>query len=228
MNYYEEQKKEIATIKNRQITLAISDADVRRICEKAGQAGLTVPELLQNFIGDLVGGTYSNGSDERAYAQQWFDRCWFGAMPDETFLRYLINTSDTKSMVFRWNSIQENKLDLAQAEASLQTQGLTDEDMAAIQEVIDYCKEEITYDMDELAKLFADYKKFGGTDSSLEAGMEKVLKWQAEMELLSGDNYLQKQKCRVCGCTDDHACPGGCYWVAPDLCSRCADGGDET
>lgn len=27
--------------------------------------------------------------------------------------------------------------------------------------------------------------------------------------------------CRICGCTDDHACPGGCYWVEPDLCSAC-------
>lgn len=31
------------------------------------------------------------------------------------------------------------------------------------------------------------------------------------------------QKCSVCGCTDDCACPGGCYWVADGLCSRCAD-----
>jgi hypothetical protein len=29
--------------------------------------------------------------------------------------------------------------------------------------------------------------------------------------------------CRVCGCTDDTACFGGCYWVAPDLCSSCGD-----
>ena len=28
--------------------------------------------------------------------------------------------------------------------------------------------------------------------------------------------------CRVCGCTDDRGCAGGCLWVAPDLCSRCA------
>lgn len=27
--------------------------------------------------------------------------------------------------------------------------------------------------------------------------------------------------CRVCGCTDDKACPGGCVWAEPDLCSRC-------
>jgi len=30
-------------------------------------------------------------------------------------------------------------------------------------------------------------------------------------------------KCMFCGCTDDHACPGGCSWVAPEVCSRCTD-----
>lgn len=33
--------------------------------------------------------------------------------------------------------------------------------------------------------------------------------------------------CRLCGCTQDRACPGGCVWVsAPtgvDLCNRCAE-----
>jgi hypothetical protein len=27
--------------------------------------------------------------------------------------------------------------------------------------------------------------------------------------------------CRVCGCTEDSACEGGCHWVGPDLCSQC-------
>jgi len=34
-------------------------------------------------------------------------------------------------------------------------------------------------------------------------------------------------RCRVCGCTDEHACPGGCSWVEDpeggDLCSACAE-----
>lgn len=36
--------------------------------------------------------------------------------------------------------------------------------------------------------------------------------------------------CRGCGCTDSHACPGGCSWVLLDIemptgiCSRCAEG----
>ncbi len=35
------------------------------------------------------------------------------------------------------------------------------------------------------------------------------------------------RRCRVCGCTDDHACPGGCWWVSSDLCSACADAATE-
>lgn len=27
--------------------------------------------------------------------------------------------------------------------------------------------------------------------------------------------------CRICKCTDERACYGGCSWVAADLCSAC-------
>lgn len=30
-----------------------------------------------------------------------------------------------------------------------------------------------------------------------------------------------ERACRVCGCTEDHACDGGCSWVGGDLCSKC-------
>ncbi len=33
----------------------------------------------------------------------------------------------------------------------------------------------------------------------------------------TGDNV-----CRECDCIDVNACPGGCHWVEPNLCSRCA------
>ena len=33
--------------------------------------------------------------------------------------------------------------------------------------------------------------------------------------------FLKEKQCRVCGCTDFEACPGGCYWVQDDLCSEC-------
>ena len=33
---------------------------------------------------------------------------------------------------------------------------------------------------------------------------------------------LKLPTCTRCGCTDVHGCPGGCLWVAPNLCSQCA------
>lgn len=33
---------------------------------------------------------------------------------------------------------------------------------------------------------------------------------------------LDTPHCRECGCTNDMACPGGCFWVEEDLCSACA------
>ena len=77
MSYGEEQQKEIETIRERKITVKLSDADCDRLARKCGEHGLTIGELIENFVGDLVGGTYSNGSDERDYADRWFERCWF-------------------------------------------------------------------------------------------------------------------------------------------------------
>ena len=58
--------------------MKLSDADCDRLARKRGEHGLT--------IGDLVGGTYSNGSDERDYADQWF-----GMFPEPTLLNQVWN-----------------------------------------------------------------------------------------------------------------------------------------
>lgn len=81
----------MATIRERKITVKLSDADCDLLAKKCGEHGLTVGELVENFIGDLVGGTYSNGSDERDYADQWFERCCFGMFPEPTLLNHLLN-----------------------------------------------------------------------------------------------------------------------------------------
>ena len=38
-----------------------------------------------------------------------------------------------------------------------------------------------------------------------------------------GEELFDRWKCVICGCTDDNACEGGCYWVYPNLCSACAE-----
>jgi hypothetical protein len=62
----------------------------------------------------------------------------------------------------------------------------------------------------------------GSHTSELETG--EVAKDKTLMPILSCRQKEKEMKCRICGCTDDQACPGGCYWVDDDLCSRC----DET
>lgn len=47
----------------------------------------------------------------------------------------------------------------------------------------------------------------------------KVLDVEVTALLEDGD----EQRCRVCGCTWNNACEGGCYWVKEDLCSACAE-----
>lgn len=76
MSWGEEQKKEIETIRERKITVKLSDADCDRLARKCGEHGLTIGELIENFVGDLVGGTYSNGSDERDYAAESLIEFW--------------------------------------------------------------------------------------------------------------------------------------------------------
>lgn len=39
--------------------------------------------------------------------------------------------------------------------------------------------------------------------------------------LALGTSWWWARRCRSCGCTDAHACPGGCSWVEADLCSAC-------
>lgn len=36
-----------------------------------------------------------------------------------------------------------------------------------------------------------------------------------------GEDPPDGRRCRRCGCTDIQACPGGCWWIEPDLCSQC-------
>lgn len=57
---------------------------------------------------------------------------------------------------------------------------------------------------------------------SLLGGVPICARCDAKVARLEGEPV---RTCRVCGCTDEQACEGGCAWVAwvaSDLCTRCA------
>ena len=90
MTSREQQEAEIKTIKPRNITINLSDADVERLFGKTYVNGITPSELIEGFLGDLLDGTYSNGSDERMLADEYFERCCYGMGADYTFLRWAL------------------------------------------------------------------------------------------------------------------------------------------
>lgn len=75
--------------KERILKFNLSDKDCEKISEKVGIYGLSVGELISNFICDLVGSIYSNGSDECDFADRWFERCWFSHEQDSLLSHFL-------------------------------------------------------------------------------------------------------------------------------------------
>jgi hypothetical protein len=107
---YEDRKKEIATIKDRTLVLKLSDADCDRILQKATSHSMTVSELLESFIGDLVDGTFTNGSDERYLAEDWFNRCGFERDDKRTLLWHLLEQhADLENFIELYEENEEYK-----------------------------------------------------------------------------------------------------------------------
>ncbi|MBQ0066596.1 MAG: helix-turn-helix domain-containing protein [Phascolarctobacterium sp.] len=170
------QKEEIATIKPRTITLNLSDADCYRLAQKSGGCGLSVSELLENFIGDLVDGTYSNGSDERMNANAWFERCGFSWLFDKNLLTYLIEWGNI-------NNFLEELHDLEEAQESVSywvSNATTKEDVETLEEEKEYLAD-LQGVIDEYIN---EYFQDNPNHKSKEEELESVIKWREEMEVL--------------------------------------------
>lgn len=172
MNYDKEQEREIETIKERTITLKLSDADCERIAKKVGKNGLTVGKLIENFIVDLIDGTYSNGSDERRIADEWFERCWFGMFPEETLLRHLleccIDVEDFLSAYDELKYYEANPQEFAEEMKEAKENG---EELWFKEDYHDYTDE-----------FFSKHK-----DVDIEKEIELCRKWLADLQKLKGE-----------------------------------------
>lgn len=159
----------------RNIILKLPGDDIEALCVKAGKVGLTVSELIENFVSDLVDGSRTNGSDERMHANNWFDRCWFHFETERTFLVYLLEWNLTKDAVDKWEELQE----------------YSDQE-----ELDEYDREEVQYLKEELKEMFQEYLNDNThtVDTSIEEGMEKVMKWYHEKEALMNGKDVNEYK----------------------------------
>lgn len=158
-----EQQKEIETIRERTFKIRLSDADVERLALKAASGGLLPEELLQNFIGDLVRGTYSNGSDERMYAEQWFDRCWFSSYaPTSSLIQHLARMGCLEHAIELREKLRYSKEDVLDPE-------LTEEEKREIVQDIREVEKELT-------ELMGDYK--------MAEEWEKIEAWKDRLDCM--------------------------------------------
>lgn len=169
MRSVEQQKKEIVTIRNRLLNLRLSDADVQRLSETAGKVGLTVSQLLENFIGDLVDGTYSNGSDERMIAEQWLDRCGFTMFAEKSLLRYSLFNGCLDVLLTVW----DERIKLLQELSDMEQypENATDEEITDL-------KDELSYQEKTINTLYAEYRQYNPMSRNLEDEMKFVLQWR--------------------------------------------------
>lgn len=182
----EQQAREIETIKERTFKLRLSDADMERIFFKASKVGLTVPELLQNFIGDLIDGTYSNGSDERMYANEWFDRCGFAMFPEDTFLHYLLDWGSVSYFLDDYDTIQDCLEELKDCTSDLEA-AQDEQEREAIQEAIDDIKREMQDAQDEMQRYYNEYAEKRESPQEYQEGLSAILAWREEYNKMKGD-----------------------------------------
>ena len=58
--------------RERSVNISLTDKDCDRLIRFCGERGITVDQLITNFLNDLIGGQGTNGSDERDLAGQMF------------------------------------------------------------------------------------------------------------------------------------------------------------
>ena len=65
-------------LKKRRFTVELTDSTFEAFKEMLERDNTTPSEVLEGFINDLVCGSHTRGSNERMYAQQYYDRCGYG------------------------------------------------------------------------------------------------------------------------------------------------------
>lgn len=140
------------------VELRLNDSEEERLKLKAAQGGLSVSELLTKFAHDLIHGSQTSGSDERLYANGWYDRCGF-TYGENSFLSNLAWDHVVEEYLEIWQKLKESRTALADKE---------NEDI----------KEDILVDIEEYeSELQEAYRIYGGTGDWEKEMAEVERKW---------------------------------------------------
>lgn len=172
-----QQAEEIKTIREKKISVRLSEADCNRVSNLCGEYNITVGELIENFIGDLVNGTYTNGSGERMFARQYVERCGFSFEPDRTLTNWILASGymyAIDDIYYLFDGLQTGQEELEYLEQHPEE---------ADAEAVEILKSDMEDWEQELDSLKAKYLKAGGrTAEDWEKEVESFMKWWQEKE----------------------------------------------
>lgn len=185
MKDYSTQAAEIATIKPRTFTIELSDADVKRLYEKAYSDGITPGELLAGFIGDLVSGTYTHGSDERDLADQYFERCCYDIGLERDFLQWALHE-------YRLDYITDLLEELESIESELAYYEDYPEEAADDPDDLQAVKDAKADAESELREIYQEYTRDTEKPQALEDGLQAIREYLEELQAMTERGQLDE------------------------------------
>lgn len=185
--YYEIDSK---TVKERYLKLELSDEECERLARYAAQGEISIGELLTNFISDLTCSFRSNGSDEREFADMWYERCGFsegfGSEREYTLLKWLLDNEHDVYDDFL-EVIDDIENGYAELEDYRKDPSVFDE------EEIEFLKTDIEDWEQQIAEIKEDFLK-KNKEADWEKEVKKVNQWWKEKELLKIEGGLSKEE----------------------------------
>lgn len=185
MKAYDWQAAEIATIKPRTFTLELSDADVKRLYEKAYSNGITPAGLIEGFLGDLLCGTYSHGSDERDLADAYFERCCYDIGLERNFLQWALYE-------YRLDYITELLEDIENAESDLAYYEDYPEEAADDPDGVQAVKDAKADAEKELREIYQEYADSVKAPQSYGDGMKAIQDYLQEVQAMTERGQLDE------------------------------------
>lgn len=167
------------------IKINLPDTDIKKFFEKAAGVGLSPDELLGAFIGDLVDGTYTNGSDERMYIEQWFDRCMFSANWCSSFLSYLIRSCELDYYFDLLKNVSECKDEISETDIS------EFDSRAEYEEEIEYLNKRMESANEEVQEMFEEYCISNPNHKSYSEETEQITAYRKQLKfaLMKSENF---------------------------------------
>ena len=117
-----------ATPSERKISVKLTSRTVTAFLEKCYQDGTTPEEVLEGFINDLVDGDATRGSDERMYAQQYYERCGYDVFAEKTFCSFLLMNAYMDDIQYNFDIKDQTADDLSAYAEHPEEQGAEDVD----------------------------------------------------------------------------------------------------